>query len=103
MHKSLATNQFLAYGHNSSTQAVNNSTLNLAFLIVSNMTASKGKMIGRYTEEALLKRAKEVVEEKAKGSDFFDEDAEKDMPRFKRTGEYILCINAFWPFVYYDD
>ncbi|KAL7456850.1 hypothetical protein ACHAWC_008330 [Mediolabrus comicus] len=42
-------------------------------------------MIGRYTEEALLKRAKEVVEEKAKGSDFFDEDAEKDMPRFKRS------------------
>ena len=53
------------------------------------MTATKGKMIGRYTEEALLKRAQEVVEEKAKGSDFFDEDAEKDMPRFKRTGEYI--------------
>ena len=56
------------------------------------MTATKGKMIGRYTEEALLKRAKEVVEEKAKGSDFFDEDAEKDMPRFKRTGEYILYV-----------
>ena len=67
------------------------------------MTATKGNMIGRYTEEALLKRAKEVVEEKAKGSDFFDEDAEKDMPRFKRTGEYILCINAFWPFGYYDN
>jgi len=59
------------------------------------MTATKGKMIGRYTEEALLKRAKEVVEEKAKGSDFFDEDAEKDMPRFKRSGEYILCIYEF--------
>ena len=59
------------------------------------MTATKGKMIGRYTEEALLKRAKEVVEEKAKGSDFFDEDAEKDMPRFKRTGEYIFVLMRF--------
>lgn len=78
-----------------------NNTLNLTFdKFQINMTATKGKMIGRYTEEALLKRAKEVVEEKAKGSDFFDEDAEKDMPRFKRTGEYILCMNAFWPFGY---
>jgi len=42
-------------------------------------------MIGRYTEEALLKRAKEVVEEKAQGSEIFDEEAEKDMPRFKKT------------------
>jgi hypothetical protein len=48
-------------------------------------------MIGRYTEEALLKRAKEVVEEKAQGSEIFDEEAEKDMPRFKKTGECNLC------------
>jgi len=42
-----------------------------------------GRMIGRYTEQALLKRAKEVVEEKGKGSDIFDEAAENAMPRFK--------------------
>lgn len=42
-----------------------------------------GRMIGRYTEQALLKRAKEVVEEKGKGSDIFDEAAEHAMPRFK--------------------
>jgi len=46
-------------------------------------------MIGRYTEQALLKRAKEVVEEKGKGSDIFDEAAENAMPRFKTKGE--LC------------
>lgn len=40
-------------------------------------------MIGRYTEQALLKRAKEVVEEKGKGSAIFDEEAEKAVPRFK--------------------
>ena len=53
------------------------------------MTATRGKMIGRYTEEALLNRAKEVVEEKGKGSEIFDEDEEKNMPRFKKTGECI--------------
>ena len=47
------------------------------------------KMIGRFTEEALLKRAKEVVEEKAKGSAIFDEEAEKLMPRFKKTGKCV--------------
>ena len=50
-------------------------------------------MIGRYTEQALLKRAKEVVEEKGKGSAIFDEEAEKAVPRFKSKGEctsYLL-------------
>lgn len=42
-------------------------------------------MVGRYTTEALLKRAKEVVEEKGKDSNMFDEEAERDMPRLKKT------------------
>jgi len=40
-------------------------------------------MIGRFTESALLARAKEVVEEKSKASSMFDEEAEKALPRFK--------------------
>ncbi len=48
-------------------------------------------MIGRYTEQALLKRAKEVVEEKGKGSAIFDEEAEKAVPRFKSKGECASC------------
>jgi serine/threonine protein kinase len=41
------------------------------------------RRIGRFTESALLAKAKEVVEEKSKASTIFDEDAEKDLPRFK--------------------
>jgi hypothetical protein len=52
-----------------------------------------GRMIGRYTEQALLKRAKEVVEEKGKGSDIFDEAAENAMPRFKTKGELCRIFN----------
>lgn len=43
------------------------------------------RMVGRFTERALLKRAKECVEEKSKGSDIFDEEAEKVIPRFKHS------------------
>lgn len=46
-------------------------------------------MIGRFTESALLARAKEVVEEKSKASSMFDEEAEKALPRFKLSGENI--------------
>lgn len=53
------------------------------------------RMIGRFTESALLAKAKEVVEEKSKASSIFDEDAEKALPRFKMSGEssaqYGLC------------
>ena len=55
------------------------------------------RMIGRYTEKALLKRAKEVVEEKSKGSTIFDEEAENALPRFYSKGEcisYIVSINV---------
>lgn len=44
-----------------------------------------GRLIGRFTEGALLKRAKEVVEEKSKASDIFDEEAEEALPRFKKS------------------
>ncbi|KAL7507423.1 hypothetical protein ACHAXN_004595 [Cyclotella atomus] len=43
------------------------------------------RMIGRFTESALLAKAKEVVEEKSKASSIFDEDAEKALPRFKMS------------------
>ena len=52
------------------------------------------RMIGRYTEQALLKRAKEVVEEKGKGSAIFDEEAEKAVPRFKSKGECTSCLST---------
>jgi hypothetical protein len=50
-------------------------------------------MIGRFTESALLAKAKDVVEEKSKASSIFDEDAEKALPRFKMSGKSsaILC------------
>ena len=50
---------------------------------------SSGRMVGRFTERALLKRAKECVEEKSRGSDIFDDEAEKVIPRFKRTGKSL--------------
>ena len=46
------------------------------------------RLIGRFTESALLKRAKEIVEAKTKASDIFDEEAEKALPRFKKSGGY---------------
>lgn len=44
------------------------------------------RLVGRFTESALLARAKEVVEEKSKASSIFDEEAENALPRFKRSG-----------------
>ena len=56
-----------------------------------------GRMIGRYTEAALLKRAKEVVEEKGSGSAIFDEEAEKVIPRFYAKGECdISCVSTLY-------
>ena len=43
-------------------------------------------LIGRFTEKALLQRAKEVVAEKSKTSDIFDEEAEQSLPRFLKSG-----------------
>ncbi|KAL7519556.1 hypothetical protein ACHAWX_004314 [Stephanocyclus meneghinianus] len=43
------------------------------------------RLVGRFTESALLARAKEVVEEKSKASSIFDEEAENALPRFKRS------------------
>ncbi|EJK68122.1 hypothetical protein THAOC_10731, partial [Thalassiosira oceanica] len=43
------------------------------------------RLVGRFTEKALLKRAKEVVQEKSSSSTIFDEEAEKAQPRFKRS------------------
>jgi hypothetical protein len=45
-------------------------------------------MVGRFTESALLNRAKEVVGEKTKSSTIFDEEAERALPRFKKSGEW---------------
>lgn len=43
------------------------------------------RLVGRFTEKALLKRAKEVVQEKSSSSTIFDEEAERAQPRFKRS------------------
>jgi len=51
----------------------------------SNGTKNGSHLIGRFTEAALLKKAKEVVAEKSNASIIFDEEAERDMPRFKKT------------------
>mmetsp|Transcript_18315 Transcript_18315/g.39587 ORF Transcript_18315/g.39587 Transcript_18315/m.39587 type:complete len:417 (-) Transcript_18315:1943-3193(-) len=47
------------------------------------------RLVGRFTEKTLLKRAKDVVAQKSKASDIFDEEAEKLVPRFKRS-ELVL-------------
>ena len=54
---------------------------------------SSERLIGRFTEKTLLKRAKEVVQEKSKASDIFDEEAESLLPRFKKSGacNIIVC------------
>ena len=62
--------------------------------------APNGQMVGRYTTEALLKRAKEVVEEKGKDSNIFDEEAERDMPRLKKTGECTYILSYQYPIIY---
>lgn len=43
------------------------------------------RLVGRFTERTLLKRAKEVVAEKSKASDIFDEEAEQALPKFKKS------------------
>lgn len=43
------------------------------------------RLVGRFTEGALLKRAKEVVEQKSKASTIFDEEAEQAVPQFKKS------------------
>lgn len=43
------------------------------------------RLVGRFTEKALLKRAKDIVEEKSKASDIFDEEAEQSLPRFSKS------------------
>ena len=42
--------------------------------------------IGEFTEGHLLKRAKEVVEVKTKGSSILDEQAEARIPKFDKSG-----------------
>ena len=53
---------------------------------------STQRLVGRFTEATLLKKAKEVVAEKSKASTMFDDEAEKAMPRFKKSGKK-LCVD----------
>lgn len=53
--------------------------------MASNGKSTGDRLVGRFTEAALLKKAKDVVAKKSKASDIFDEEAEKSMPRFKRS------------------
>ena len=63
----------------------------------SNGTKNGSHLIGRFTEAALLKKAKEVVAEKSNASIIFDEEAERDMPRFKKTGMRVLmCVPRYF-------
>ncbi len=60
------------------------------------MATNGDRMVGRFTEKALLKRAKEVVTEKSKTSDIFDDEAERLLPRFKRSGGFD-CVDVSSP------
>jgi len=53
--------------------------------MASNGKSTGDRLVGRYTEKDLLKRAKDVVDSKSKVSDIFDEEAENMMPRFKHS------------------
>jgi len=48
-------------------------------------TTNGNRLVGRFTEAALLKRAKDIVEEKSKASNIFDEEAEKSLPCFSKS------------------
>lgn len=54
--------------------------------------SSSSRLVGRFTEATLLKKAKEVVAEKSKASTMFDEEAEKAMPRFKKSGKFYIYV-----------
>ena len=45
------------------------------------------KKIGDYTEGHLLKRAKEIVEDKTRDSDVLDTAAEARIPKFEKSGK----------------
>lgn len=51
------------------------------------VSSTGDRLVGRYTESALLSRAKDIVEAKKKASDIFDEEAETLLPRFAKSGE----------------
>ena len=53
-------------------------------------SSSHNRLVGRFTEATLLKKAKEVVAEKSKASTMFDDEAEKAMPRFKKSGKFYI-------------
>ena len=54
---------------------------------MSGASSTGDRLVGRYTESALLNRAKDIVEAKKEASDIFDEEAEKSLPRFAKSGE----------------
>jgi hypothetical protein len=56
------------------------------FLLLLTMSDKKIEKIGEFTEGHLLKRAKEIVEEKTKGSDILDVHAEGRIPKFHKEG-----------------
>ncbi|KAL3758729.1 hypothetical protein ACHAWU_001456 [Discostella pseudostelligera] len=53
--------------------------------MATNGNSTGDRLVGRFTESALLKRAKDIVEAKKKASDTFDEEAERALPRFQRS------------------
>ncbi len=60
------------------------------------MASNGDRLVGKFTERALMKRAEEVVTEKSKTSEIFDAEAEKILPRFNRSGEFHISV---WVFV----
>jgi hypothetical protein len=60
------------------------------------MASNGDRLVGKFTERALMKRAEEVVTEKSKSSEIFDAEAEKMLPRFNRSGEFHISA---WRFV----
>ena len=54
-----------------------------------------GKMIGEYSEEHLLKTAREAVLKKTKNSTMLDKEAEDRIPKFGEEGKRGVIKRAF--------
>jgi hypothetical protein len=66
------------------------------------MASTGDRLVGKFTERALMKRAEEVVTDKSKSSEIFDAESEKMLPRFNRSGEFILARGCRPTFPAYD-
>ena len=59
------------------------------------MATTAGIKIGGFSEGHLLKRAQEIVIQKAEGSEMFDSESEDRIPKFEQSGTYFRVCVAF--------